>query len=114
MGIGLVVGDFPPGGQGQPPPEGMLDVMGGLFIAIASTIILAFWSLSAGMVVLARSLQTRRRHTFCLVVAFVEAMFAPVGTALGVLTILLLIQPTVRGRFEGEAVDPPAPEPAAA
>lgn len=111
VGIGLMVGDFP-AAQGQPPPpEGLIGMMGGFFVAIAGTIIVLAWSLSASMVAVGRSLQTRRRHTFCLVVAFVEAMFAPVGTALGLLTIILLLQSSVRARFEGEAVEPPPADP---
>ncbi len=108
VGIGLVVGDFPPPTHGEPPPEGMLDMMGGFFIVIAATIILGFWSLAGVMIATGRFLQTRRHHTFCLVVSFIESMFAPVGTALGVLTIVLLLQPTVRARFAGEVVEPPA------
>jgi hypothetical protein len=107
VGIGLLVGDFPPDAHGQAPPEALIGMMGGFFVAIAGTIIVLAWSLSASMIVVARSLQTKRRHTFCLVVAFVESMFAPVGTALGLLTIILLLQSSVRARFEGEAADPP-------
>ncbi|MFO0711702.1 MAG: hypothetical protein U0353_17750 [Sandaracinus sp.] len=111
LGLGLLLGDFPPSTTGAPPPEGLLDMMGGFFVVIAGTIIALAWAGAVAMVVLGRSLQTRRRHTFCLVVAFVEAMFAPVGTALGALTILLLVQPSVRARFEGEKVDPPTKAP---
>lgn len=107
VGIGLVAGDFPAPTHGEAPPEGMLDMMGGFFIVIAASVIVMFWSLAAVMIATGRSLQTRRRHTFCLVVSFVESMFAPIGTALGVLTLVLLLQPTVRARFEGEAVTPP-------
>ena len=112
VGIGLLVGDFPPAAGGEAPREALLGMMGGMFVAIAGTIIVLAWSLSAAMIVVGRSLQTKRRHTFCLVVAFVEAMFAPVGTALGLLTIILLLQASVRARFAGEVVEPGVqPEP---
>jgi len=107
VGIGLVVGDFPPPTHGEAPPEGMIDMMGGFFIVIAATIILSFWGLAAVMIATGRFLQTRRHHTFCLVVAFVESMFAPIGTALGVLTILPLLHPTSPPRFAGAVVEPP-------
>ncbi len=113
VGLGLLFGDFPldGAGGGPPPPEGLFDLMGGFFVVIAGSIIAAAWTGAVAMVVLGRSLQTRKRHTFCLVVAFVEAMFAPVGTALGALTIFLLVQPSVRARFEGEVVEPPRADP---
>ncbi len=109
VGLGMLFGDFPAASGSAPPPEGLLGMVGGMFVVIAGLIITIFWGLSASMVAVGRSLQKRRFHTFCLVIALLEATFAPLGTILGLLTILLLVQPSVRARFEGEKVDPPEP-----
>lgn len=106
LGLGMLFGDFPVQPGSPPPPDEVFGMVGGIFVGVASAIIIAFWGLAALMVVTGRSLSARRRHTLCLVVAFLEAMLAPFGTVLGLLTILLLIQPTVRARFEGETAPP--------
>lgn len=109
VGLGMLFGDFPVQPGAHPPPEGLFGMVGGMFVVVAAMIIAVLWGLGASMIVVGRSLQKRRFHTFCLVIAFLEAMFAPLGTILGLCTILLLVQPSVRARFEGEKVDPPAP-----
>lgn len=114
IGLGMLLGDFPVQPGSAPPPEGLFEMVGSMFVVIATIIVATFWGLGISMIVVGRALAKRRFHTFCLVVAFFVAMFAPLGTILGLLTILLLVQPTVRARFEGERSDPPGatPEPA--
>lgn len=109
VGLGMLFGDFPVQPGSAPPPEGLFGMVGGMFVAIASLLIVLFWGVGASMIVVGRSLAKRRFHTFCLVIAFLEAWFAPLGTILGLLTIILLLQRSVRARFEGEKVDPLAP-----
>ena len=43
----------------------------------------------------ASALQNHERRTFCLVVAWLVCALFPLGTVLGVFTILQLIQPSV-------------------
>jgi hypothetical protein len=48
----------------------------------------------------ARALRERRRRTLCLVTAALSCLSMPYGTALGVLTFIVLDRDSVRRRFE--------------
>lgn len=78
--------------------------VGWLFVVIAAVMITLGMGFAACLVVAGRSLAERRRPTFCLVVAGIACLFMPVGTALGIFTILVLLRPSVRALFP----DPPA------
>ncbi|MDX2177742.1 MAG: hypothetical protein SF028_14870 [Candidatus Sumerlaeia bacterium] len=104
VGIGILTGRMqgpPPGTQGEP----MVKAVGGLFVVVAAAIILVAWALGIATMLAGRYLRERRRRMFCTVVAAVNCMSFPVGTAVGVLTIILLNKPDVSGVFD-------APEPA--
>ena len=79
----------------HPPPEfvgWLLVVMGSLFFLIG--LVLATCILIAG-----RSLSKRKRYWFAFVVACVECIFMPFGTALGVFTIIVLSRESVKSLF---------------
>jgi hypothetical protein len=61
------------------------------------------------MSVAGRSLAARKRYTFCIIVAAISCTFFPLGTALGVFTILVLSRPSVKALFENPR--PPKPLP---
>lgn len=75
---------------------------GGLFLAALTGYALALFL--AG-----RYLQERRRHTFCVVVAALSCAFQPIGTVLGVFTLVVLFRPAVQAMF-GIAKPPSPPE----
>jgi predicted Co/Zn/Cd cation transporter (cation efflux family) len=76
-------------------------LFGGFFTLIAVTWMLLAWSLAVCVLIAGRSLADRRRRTFCLVVAAVEAMLCiPFGTVFGMFTIIVLLRPAVRDVFE--------------
>ena len=90
------MGPFGKPGEGRLP--GML--FGGFFMLFAGGFILAGWSLAVCLVVAGKSLRQRKRYTFCLVVAGIEAaMCMPFGTVLGVFTIIVLLRPSVKAEF---------------
>jgi hypothetical protein len=61
------------------------------------------WTMAALLVVAGRNIAARRRRTFCLVVAGIVAILCmPFGTILGVLTLVVLLRPSVRAAFEGQ------------
>jgi len=92
VGIGLLTAERDKGG----PPA----AVGMLFIAMAAIFILLGWTLAACIAYAGKNLAERRRHTFCLVVAgVVAATCVPLGTVLGVLTIIVLLRPTVKAAF---------------
>ena len=98
MGLALATGAFPDTDPEAQPIGIIIMVFDGLFI-------LAGWALAVLIAYAGRSLQTRRRYTYCLVMAGVECIFMPVGTVLGVFTIIVLLRDTVKELF-GRAVEP--------
>ena len=94
IGVLMLAGAFGPGHGGPPPAVGIL------FVVIGGGIVLAGWTL-AGLVIFAgRCLAQHRKHTFCLVIAGICCLFMPLGTVLGVFTIIVLMRPTVKGLFQ--------------
>jgi hypothetical protein len=83
------------------PPEAMV---GAFFIVFGAMFILTAWTLAGCLVFAGRSLTQRRRRTFCLVTAGVTALMCmPFGTVLGVLTLMVLLRPSVREAFEASS-----------
>ncbi|HBO44347.1 MAG TPA: hypothetical protein DD670_10530 [Planctomycetaceae bacterium] len=94
VGIAIVSGAFDQGSR-NPPPE----VFGWVFIVVGSIFVLAGWTLATLVVLAGRRLKRRKAYTFCVVVAGLECMFMPIGTTLGVLTIILLMKDSTRALF---------------
>jgi hypothetical protein len=77
---------------------------GGMVSLIAGGVILLGWTLAGCVVAAGRFLAQRRRHGFCLVVAAVEAAVChPLGTVLGIFTIVVLMRPSAKALFEPPA-----------
>jgi hypothetical protein len=92
--IGAFLAFAPVQGQGDPR------LVGWIFMAIAIGLIVFFWVLAAIQYLVARNIERRRRHTFCVVVAAITAVTCvPLGTALGVFTIIVLMRPQVKAAF---------------
>jgi hypothetical protein len=98
------LGAFPDNGEAPPP------FVGWLFVGIAAAIIVCIWTLAIALLVAGRSLANRKRYTFCLVVAGVECIFVPLGTTLGVFTLIVLLRDSVKRLFEtrDESMEPGA------
>ena len=84
------------GGRGGGPPAGMATLMA----AIGGGAALLTGATAAGQFLAAWNLYRRRGRTVCLVVAAVECLNVPLGTALGVFTFVVLSRPGVRAAFE--------------
>ena len=105
MGLALATGTFPDTDPEAQPIGIFIMVFAGLFI-------LAGWTLAVLIAYAGRSLQKRERYTFCLVVAGVECIFMPVGTVLGVFTIIVLMRDSVKALFRSSPIAqsrPPTP-----
>jgi hypothetical protein len=102
VGLGaMFLGGGPPGTQNPrdaPPAElGMLFVVIGL-IGFAILLVTA-----VAVAVVGRFLTQRRNWLFCIIVSGIACMNVPLGTLLGVFTILVLLRPTVKEMFEATA-----------
>jgi hypothetical protein len=93
IGIMMVTGRF----EQDAPDEARL--FGWFFIVVAALAIVVGFSCAIAIVLTGRFLARRVYYTFCLVMAAVECLFVPIGTVLGVFTILVLQRPTVRAMF---------------
>lgn len=91
--------------QGSPPPPWF----GWIFIALGGVFVLAFWTAALLMFLAGRNLGVQRRHRFCFVVAIIACVFPPLGTALGVLSILVLQRESVKRLFDEPATSAARP-----
>lgn len=73
--------------------------LGWFFVIIASVAIVFGMALAICILLAGRNLQKRTGHTFCFVVACIMCLIFPVGTALGVFSIMVLNRPTVKALF---------------
>lgn len=96
MGLAMMarVGRQPPGQFGPLLAGIFLAGMGGLFLVFAVGYALSLF-------LAARFLAQRRQHTFCVVVAAISCCFSPLGTILGVFTLIVLFRPSVQALFGG-------------
>jgi hypothetical protein len=95
MGIMLVTGKLDDGNSGGGAPA----LIGWMFIAFPVVWIIVGITASTCVFVAGRYLRRLERYTFCLVTAGVMCAFAPIGTVLGVLTLLVLQRQSVKDAF---------------
>jgi hypothetical protein len=107
LSIGLVFLLNPPAG----PESGAFpsQMFGLMFALIGGALVLGGWTVAALIFAAGRSIKARKRHTFSIVVAAISCAFFPLGTVLGVLSILVLSRPAVKAMFQRQPVfdDPP-------
>ncbi|MEZ4388147.1 MAG: hypothetical protein R3D98_11325 [Candidatus Krumholzibacteriia bacterium] len=72
-------------------------------LSVAGFGVLVAWVWAAVLVVAGRSLVAARRHTYCLVVAAIACLSFPVGTLLGIVTLVVINRNDVRELFEVRA-----------
>ena len=101
FGIAMVTGQFNDGPN--PPP----DMFGWFFVGIASIFILGGWAMAIASLLAGRFIKQRKKYTFVFVMAIISCMFAPLGTILGVFTIIVLLRDPVKALFEGQSYQPP-------
>ena len=92
MGIALATGAF-----GDTDPEAR--PVGIVMALVALCFIVLGWVFAALVAIAGRNLSRRRNYTYCLVMAGVECIFMPVGTVLGVFTIIVLVRDSVKEMF---------------
>ena len=82
----------------DPPPQ----LLGGFFVGFGLILmgvffVLAFLAFWAG-----RSLGRHKNYTFCFVIAALVCLSMPLGTILGIFTIIVLMRDSVKAIFSGE------------
>ena len=102
VGLGMLGASVIPGlfGEDALPPF-PFSLVGLFFVVIAGSMILGGWAFAVCQALNGYFLLTRKHHMFCLIVAGIECAFPPLSTALGVFTLVLLLQPAVKEMFGG-------------
>jgi len=70
-----------------------------VFIILASVIILTGWALAVLIIMAGIKLKKRKSYQFCTIMAFVECLIMPLGTVLGIFTIITLSKEPVKKLF---------------
>jgi hypothetical protein len=85
---------FTEGAQPPPPP-----FVGGMLVFMGACLMLVAWGMGVLIIVAGRCLANQRRRTFCIVIAAIMCLSFPLGTLLGVFTIIVLARPSVAALF---------------
>ena len=98
MGIAIIAGTFDELGQNaQAPPA----IFGWMIVGFSAFFIVCGLAMAIVVAMAGQRIQQHRSLTFCLVVAGLECLFTPIGTALGVFTFIVLSRPSVKELFNG-------------
>ncbi|MCU0794337.1 MAG: hypothetical protein MUF31_00175 [Akkermansiaceae bacterium] len=81
------------------PPAGMFEMIGVVYLVMGILGCLAALAMGVGSFFAAKGLAERRRRTFIYVVSAFQCLLMPLGTVLGIFTILVLERPSVRALF---------------
>src|SRR5512133_3441990 len=102
LGFAFVSGAFDDKSSNPPPPG-----FGWIFVAFGGFMLVIVLAVAALLILAGRFLQRERHWTFCLVVAAISCAFFPLGTTLGVFTILVLSKDEVKASFAANERPPP-------
>lgn len=84
------------GGHGGPPPA----AIGGVVAAIGGFITFFLWAKAACVAYSGMNLKKRHKRTFSFVIACICCMNIPLGTALGVFTLVVLSRQSVKAIYD--------------
>ncbi len=74
-------------------------IIGVMFVVFPAIFMILAWALAIGVLISGRRLALRRSYMYCFVIACIECLFMPIGTILGVFTIIVLMRPSVKQIF---------------
>jgi hypothetical protein len=75
--------------------------VGPLVFVLVGFVVLLIGALAALTIMAGRNLARRKHYTFCFIMAAILCLSVPLGTALGVFTMVVLLRPSVKQLFEG-------------
>jgi hypothetical protein len=100
IGIAMITGQMEEGNN--PAPQ----LFGWFFAGFASLFILIGWALAIASFFAGKYLKQQKNHTFIFVMAIINCMFAPLGTVLGIFTIIVLLRDSVKQIFNEKSYSP--------
>lgn len=90
-----------PSTPSAPPPPAFV---GWFFIAFGAIITFFGEVLALCTFFVGRSLAARKNWLFCVIIAAFNCLHMPLGTALGVFTLIVLLRQSVKATFQGAVV----------
>lgn len=96
MGVGAFLVSSPQIAQTNNPPPPWF---GAIFAGIGALVFVGVEGMAALSFFTGRFLAKRQHHTFCVVISALNCMSLPLGTALGVFSILALQRPSAKALF---------------
>jgi hypothetical protein len=97
FGVAMFSSDIPHR-PGEPPAA----LFGGIFVAFGFIFVLIFGILGVLILKAGRNLSKKSSYTFCFVIACLICLWMPLGTVLGVFTIIVLTRESVKAIFNGQ------------
>jgi len=94
FGAVMLGASFQGKGPNAPPPE-----IGGLFMCLGAFLMLLGWTVAGLVAFSGRKLLQHRGRLYCMVIAGLLCLNIPLGTILGVFTLVVLSRPSVRQLF---------------
>jgi hypothetical protein len=85
-----------PGSMGPSPPPPFIAWM---MIIMGSFAVLAGWTLGILTIFSGRAIANRKARTFSIVIAAINCISVPIGTALGVFTMVVLLRDSVKTHY---------------
>jgi hypothetical protein len=101
--IGLMFMLNPHGFAGSGKQAFPARMFGLIFFVIGGAIVLFGWTLAAVTAYAGRCISRREKYTFCLIAAGFNCMYMPIGTILGVFTLIVLTRDSVRLLFKARS-----------
>lgn len=102
-GMGLMMPKMAAGAARSHGATPFPEEMTRMFLILGIVIIVVSLAMAVGNFLTARWLSARKNKTFCMVVAGINCIHVPLGTALGVFTFLVLTRPSVARLFEEQS-----------
>lgn len=106
-GVVMRVGKEIPAGQPtRMDPEQVTEFVGGFYAVLGGCV--ALFALAGGIACFLAGgwLRSRRNATFCTIVAAIECLNVPLGTVLGIFTLITLQKPEARALFDRSSAEP--------
>lgn len=98
LGIMILSGEM----NGKQPPPAFIGV---LFVLIGALVICIIAAFGGCLLYTGKCFRERRHYIFCMVMSGLSCSSFPLGTVLGVFSIILLSKPEVRAEFETTVIE---------
>ena len=105
MGGVIASGQLP---ANSPNDRAAMQLMGTLFSVMGLVMVVFCVVVGAAIAYAGLCLSRSQAYIYCFIIAALECLSMPLGTALGVFTIVVLLRESVKARFEGAGRENPA------